>query len=591
MTLHLDDTIQQENGRLQPKEGHAYLVADCGRTTTTVTLFDVVEGRYRFIARGQALTTAGAPWFDLVRGVQQAISQISEATGRLLLNDQGMLMRPTRADGSGVDYFGAVVSAAEPLEALVVGLLDDVSVASARHALDTIYAREVDHFSLSDNRSQQQQVDALLKIKPDIILMAGGTDGGADQRLMEFVETIAMGISMLENSRRPVVVYAGNSRLRAKTKEALSDITSFHVADNVRPSLEEEQIGHVIGLIGEMYEARKIGTISGIDEIMGWSTFPIMPTAHAFGGILEYFATLYQGRVMGLDLGSDSLTFVAAAPNELHLSVRSDLGMGRPLEHVLGKIEPAAILEWALSDVTPNSLRDFIYNKALNPHTMPLTEAELHLEQAIARQLIRLAVDDAMHSWGWAGRMRGLPGMNLLILRGGVITNTPRSGQAVLMVLDAIQPTGIFPIVIDRYSLLPAMGLLAAQNPRLVVQVLNGGVLEDSGWVIAPTGRAQVGDTILNVRMESETSGTIQIEVNYGTLEVLPLAPGHKAVLTLEPLRRFDVGAGPGRNRKVTVHGGTVGLIIDARGRPIRLPDDEKDRRSQIRQWLWDLGG
>jgi hypothetical protein len=601
--LSLDDTIQQESGRLQPKESFAYLVADCGRTTTTVALFDVVEGRYRFVARGQALTTAGAPWFDLVRGVQQAISQISEATGRLLLNDQSMLMRPTRADGSGVDYFGAVVSAAEPLEALVVGLLDDVSVASARHALETIYAREVDHFSLADNRSQQQQIDALLKTNPDIILMAGGTDGGADQRLMDFVETIAMGVSMMERSRRPVVVYAGNSRLRAKAKEELSDITSFHVADNVRPSLEEEQIGHVIGLIGEMYEARKIGAVSGIDEISGWSTFPVMPTAHAFGGILEYFATLYRGRVMGLDLGSDSLTFVAAAPNELHLSVRSDLGMGRPLEHVLGKVEPAAILEWALSDVTPNALRDFIYNKALHPHTMPLTDAEHHLEQAIARQIIRLAVDDAMHSWGWTGRMpdksipgmvipgMNMPGMNLLILRGGIITNTPRSGQAVLMVLDAIQPTGIFPIVIDRYSLLPAMGLLAAQNPRLVVQVLNGGVLEDLGWVIAPTGRAQVGDTVLNVRMESESSGTIQIEVNYGTLEVLPLAPGHKAVLTLEPLRRFDVGAGPGRSRKVTVHGGTVGLIIDARGRPIKLPDDETERRTQIRQWLWDLGG
>jgi hypothetical protein len=548
----------------------------------------MVEGRYRFIARGQAMTTAAAPWLDMTRGIQQAISQISEATGRLLLTDQGILMRPTRADGSGVDYFGAVVSAADPLEALIVGLLDDVSVSSARHALETIYAKEVDHFSLADSRGQQKQIDALITIKPDIILMAGGTDGGADQRLMDFVETIAMGIGMLDSSQRPVVVYAGNSRLRSKAKDQFSNITSFHVADNVRPSLEVEQINHVIGLIGEMYETRKIGAVPGIDEIMGWSTFPIMPTAHAFAGILEYFATLYNGRVMGLDIGSDSLTFVAAAPNELHLSVRSDLGMGQPLEHILDKVEPSAILEWVLSDMTPDTLRDFIYNKTLNPHTMPLSEDELHLEQAIARQMIRLVVDDAMESWGWSGRM---PGMNLLILRGGVITNTPRPGQAVLMFLDAIQPTGIFPIVIDRYSLLPAMGLLASQNPRLVVQVLNGGVLEDIGWVIAPTGRAQVGDTILNVRMESETSGTIQIEVAYGTLEILPLSPGQKAVLTLEPQRRFDVGAGPGRNRKVTVHGGTVGLIIDARGRPIKLPSDQEERRFQIRQWLWDLGG
>ena len=100
---------------------------------------------------------------------------------------------------------------------------------------------------------------------------------------------------------------------------------------------------------------------------------------------------------------------------------------------------------------------------------------------------------DSMKSWGWSGR---LPPMNLLILRGGPFTNTPRPGQAILMALDALQPTGIFPVVIDRYSLLPALGLLAVQNPKLVVQVLNGGVLEDLGWVIAPTGRGQAGEMV-----------------------------------------------------------------------------------------------
>jgi hypothetical protein len=471
---------------------------------------------------------------------------------------------------------------------VVVGLLEDVSLSSARHALETIYAREVDRFSLADNRSQQAQIDALLLRKPDIILMAGGTDGGADQRLMNMVETISMAIGMIDTSQRPVVVYAGNNRLRPKANAEIGGLTSFHVADNVRPSLEVEQIDHAISLIGEMYETRKIGAIPGIDEIMGWSAFPLMPTAHAFAGILEYFATLYQGWVLGLDLGSDSLNFVAAGPDELHLSVRSDMGMGQPVANILGKIEPAAILHWTLSETTPDDLRDFIYNKSLNPQSTPLQVNELHLEQAIARQMIRRVVADGLKSWGWAGR---LPAMNLLILRGGAFTNTPRPGQAILMALDALQPAGIFPVVMDRYALLPALGLLAVQNPKLVVQVLNGGVLEDLGWVIAPTGRGQAGEMVLNVRMESPGTGTLQIEVAYGTLEVLPLAPGQTAQLTLQPARRLDVGAGPGRARKVTVHGGTVGLIIDARGRPIQLPEDEDARRSRVQQWLWDVGG
>jgi hypothetical protein len=161
----------------------------------------------------------------------------------------------------------------------------------------------------------------------------------------------------------------------------------------------------------------------------------------------------------------------------------------------------------------------------------------------------------------------------------------------VLMVLDALQPKGIFALAVDRHGILPALGLLSPHNPRLVVQSLEGGVLDDLGWVIAPVGRARPGQVALNVRMESEATGTLQIEVAYGTLEVLPLAPGHEAELKLRPTRRFDVGFGPGKGRKIRVHGGDVGLVIDARGRPLQLPDDETERRNLARQWLWDLGG
>jgi hypothetical protein len=72
-------------------------------------------------------------------------------------------------------------------------------------------------------------------------------------------------------------------------------------------------------------------------------------------------------------------------------------------------------------------------------------------------------------------------------------------------------------------------------------------------------------------------------------LEVLPLPPGQKATLQLQPRRGIDIG----RVRKsIPVEGGALGLIVDARGRPLarQLPADPELRRDQIQQWLWDMG-
>ena len=565
-----------------------FLVVDCGHTNTTAVLFDIVDGVYRFVARGSAPTTVGPPWSDVIRGVQHAISQITETTGRLLLNQQGVLISPTRTDGSGVDYFGASASVADPLKTIVVGLLDEVSLASARRALGSIYAQEVDHFSLGDPRSLQAQVDAIVQKQPDLILLAGGTDGSANERVLRLVESVGLGIGILDGVKKPQVIFAGNSNMRPKVSETLGGLTGVHVAANVRPSLETEHLHDAMRVVGDLYEELKVGNVPGMEELTGWSSFPLVPTARAFATMVEYFATLTQGRVMGLDLGSDSITFITARPGSMRLSVRTDLGIGRPLLGLLDQIDPAAIANWSPSPVQPSQLRDLLYHKALHPQVISLTEEELHIEQAIVRQLLRRAVNEAAANWGWS---KGLPPFKLLLARGSTLTNVPRLGQTVLMLIDALQPTGIFAVAVDRYGVLPALGVLAPHQPLVAVQSLEGGVLVDLGWVIVPTGRAQAGQTIMNVRLVSEQAGSLQVDVEYGSLQVLPLATGHSAELEIQPLRRFDIGLGPGKGQKLRVEGGTVGVVIDARGRPIQMPKDESARRSLVRQWFWELGG
>ena len=109
---------------------------------------------------------------------------------------------------------------------------------------------------------------------------------------------------------------------------------------------------------------------------------------------------------------------------------------------------------------------------------------------------------------------------------------------------------------------------------------------------IAPVGVARRGEVILRVRISYEGMGTLNLEVPYGSLEVLPLPIGQEAVIDLRPRKRFDVGmGGPGRGGRRRVSGSLVGLIIDARGRPLRLARDDNRRQAQSQQWIWDMGG
>ena len=577
----------------QAETYESLLVADCGSTHTTVVLFDMVAGAYRLIARTAVPTTIAAPWFDVAHGIQQAINQISETTGRKLLNKQGRLIRPVRSDGSGVDHFATVVSAGQPLDVLLVGLFDEVSIASARKALRSVYHHEKDRLTLSDQRLLHEQVGAVVQSQPDLIFITGGTDGGAADRLLQVVESVGLGVSVMSSSKVPEVIFAGNIKLRESVQQMMGDYANVQMANNLRPTLETEQLDDAVRLITDLYEDLKINALPGIQELRDWSSYPILPTAHAFGGICHYFSALQKQPVMGVDLGSNSVSIISASPDQVQVSIHSELGTGSPLGDLLNQVSIDEIRQWVPMELSAAETADYIFNKSLHPFTVSTNEKMLQLEQAVARTLIRCAAlaTGADARWPLLGEQLTPPPFGLLLARGSTLANAPRPGQIMLMLLDALQPTGIFAIALDRYGVLPALGALAAHQPLAVIQTLEAGVLSDLGWVIAPTGKGQLGKKAMDISIESEQV-SFQGEIEYGRIEIFPIAPGKSAQVTVKPSSRFDIGFGPGQGKKMTLTGGLAGgLVIDARGRPFTLPRDIADRRSLVRKWLWDMGG
>ena len=78
-----------------------------------------------------------------------------------------------------------------------------------------------------------------------------------------------------------------------------------------------------------------------------------------------------------------------------------------------------------------------------------------------------------------------------------------------------------------------------------------------------------------------------EMEVQQGAIVALRLPAGQTGTLRLTPLHRFDVGMGGfGRGGTVKVVGGALGILIDARGRPLRMPSDPVQRRELLSKWL-----
>ncbi|HNC08019.1 MAG TPA: glutamate mutase L, partial [Anaerolineales bacterium] len=143
--------------------GNSLLAIDVGAANTRAVLFDVIEGEYRFVASGSAPSTAEAPVKDVSEGARNAIENLQSILKKNLLNSARDLILPSQNDGSGVDGLVVTLSAGPSIKTVVVGLLKDVSLESARRLTESTYARILDTLNLSDHRKPDQQIDNLLR--------------------------------------------------------------------------------------------------------------------------------------------------------------------------------------------------------------------------------------------------------------------------------------------------------------------------------------------------------------------------------------------------------------------------------------------
>ncbi|MGD8450960.1 MAG: glutamate mutase L [Phycisphaerae bacterium] len=593
------------------------LATDCGSTTTKAILIEKTDGVFRLIARGEAPTTVEAPAEDVTRGVVNAVAEIEDLTGRRFLRDGGIWS--PREGENGCDAYVGTSSAGGGLQLMVAGVVRNMTAESAARAALGAGAIVMDTLATNDQRLNHERIERIRRVRPDMILITGGTDGGTIKHVVEMAELVAAA------DPRPrfgagfqlPVIFAGNQQARVEVEEILGRRVALSVTDNIRPTLDYENLQPARDRIHDLFLEHVMKQAPGYAKLMTWTTTPLMPTPGAVGLIMQQIARHEGIQLAGVDIGGATTDVFsvfradAAEPTSepvFNRTVSANLGMSYSISQVVADAGFENVVRWVPLELDERDVRNRIRNKMIRPTTIPQTLEDLMIEQAVCREALRLAFDqhkqmavglkgvrrsrsmaDAFRQERAEESLVDMMGLDMLVGSGGVLSHSPRRVQAALMMLDAFQPEGFTELTVDSIFMMPQLGVLSTVNEQAALDVFRKDCLVRLGWCLAPRGTDRDGRPCVSIDVRSGGQHTSH-ELTVGQLVRIPLAAEQSATVTVRPARRFDVGAGTGRPVEREITGGVAGLIVDTRGRPLRLPADRDERIRRLREWNHALG-
>ena len=614
LLAHLEALPQEAPapGARRGPEGSAYVVVDCGSTTTKAVLFARRDGRYRLLDRAEAPTTVEEPVADVMVGVRTALRLLEVQTGRRLLRDDGE-MEPSRGPDEGVGALLATSSAGGGLQMVVLGLVGTMTAASAERAALGAGAIITDNLAWNDDEEEAARLERLRRCRPDMVLLAGGTEGGARAQVVALAELLAAAdLQPRWSDGRLPVIFAGNSEAAEAVVAALGERADVAVAPNLRPELETERLEPVRRVLHDVFLRHVMARAPGYSGLQKLCSAPVLPTPAGFGEALELLAGRQGGDIVAIDVGGATTDVFSVRAGQVYRSVSANLGLSFSLGSVCRRAGWPRIARWLPLALQEDDLRDRVRNKMVRPTTLPQTPEDLLLEQAAAREALRLALVD--HERALAPLRGGRdgptgvdalgadtapatgvhwPDVRLLIGSGGPLAHAPLRSQAAAILVDACRPEGLTELAVDSVFVLPHLGALRQIDADAAAAVLDADALVLLGACLAPIGDRPVpaGQPLaqLELRDPDDRVASQVCALHGGQLLRLPLPPGAARHLLVRPHAGWDFGAGPGRPLQALVRGGVVGLLLDGRGRDLPWPRAELARREMVRGWLQTL--
>ncbi len=455
-----------------------YLIVDFGSTYTKLTAIDEDS----IIGSAKAITTVET---NILDGYINALEMLEKQIGKL-----------------EYDVIRACSSAAGGLKMAAIGLVEELTVEAAKRACLGAGAKVSNCFS---SKLTNREIQEIIDNKIDIILLAGGTDGGNSECVLHNA------CKLVEHNLDIPIIVAGNKDCSDEIETVFSEAKlNFTIVDNVMPRINElntesarEEIRKIF--IDTIIEAK------GIKKAQEMVGEVIMPTPEAVLKAASLLATGYEdedgvGDLIVVDIGgatTDIHSIGEGMPTRSDVvlkglsepyakrTVEGDLGMRYSVMSILdgyGEYNLKKLLGDEV-DVVSECQKRFD-----NIEMVPKTDTDFLVERVLGYACCDLSISRHVgileSVYTPLGKMfyqvgKDLSKVKTVIGTGGVIVNS-RDFESILVGVSAsnqklleLRPQSP-DFKLDRNYILSAMGVLSEINPRLALRIMKKYIMEDN---------------------------------------------------------------------------------------------------------------
>jgi uncharacterized protein (TIGR01319 family) len=441
------------------------LVAEIGSTTTLVNAFTNINSEKPvFWGQGQAPTSVLQG--DVRVGLQGAIDDLCKAKGLAALEYGEML---------------ATSSAAGGLRMTVHGLVYDMTARAAKEA--ALGAGAIIKL-VTSGLLRPADLDELQKIRPNIIMIAGGVDHGERETALANAKSIR-GLDM-----SIPVIYAGNCDNHSEVRSIFEDAGApLYIVDNVYPKIDDLNVEPSRKVIQAVFEEHIVGA-PGMEHIRDMVSGNIIPTP---GAVMESAKLLAEelGDVLVLDVGgattdvhsvtkgSEEIARILISPEPTaKRTVEGDLGVYINMENIIsiiGRDNLEAELGFSIDDIQKNYT--FI------PHTDNEVRFVERLTQTAVLKAVERHAGRIRYVYGPSGRTSIAEGKDLseikyIVGTGGALTRLPARVEIMRMISKsdktglALFPPETAEILVDNDYIMASLGALSKNHPKAALNLL-----------------------------------------------------------------------------------------------------------------------
>ncbi|MBB4035161.1 uncharacterized protein (TIGR01319 family) [Dysgonomonas hofstadii] len=456
-----------------------YLTVDFGSTYTKLTAIDA-ENR-TIMGTASAFTTIDT---DIINGYNTALLKLEQTIGK-----------------NHFDQILCCSSAGGGLKMVALGLVPELTAKAAKMAVSSAGAKVIKTYSFEISSAEEKEI---LGIRPDLVLLCGGTDGGNK-------EVIIANAGRLKNIPADFsIIVAGNKCASDEIEEIFKDSgKDFIITDNVMPVFNKLNIEPAKQSIRELF-IKKIIEAKGLSGVQAMASNEVIPTPLAVMSACELLSKGMEtakgiGDFMAVDLGGATTDVYSMADGKPQMenilekglpepfskrTVEGDLGMRYSLNSMAESIDFDSLEKQ--SGIIKNTILDWISQCNKNPDTIAMNAEESIIEELLARSAVEIAVERHCgileSSYSPMGEIFTLTGKDLtgipyIIGIGGAIIN---SSNPSFILGGAKYNPGKYnymkprepEYLLDKKYIFASMGLLAKADPDLALDIMKKEIIK-----------------------------------------------------------------------------------------------------------------